>query len=313
MASSSRKAIYAALAGNCLVAATKFVAALLTGSSAMLSEGIHSVVDTGNEILLLYGLRRAQLPADEEFPFGHGKEVYFWSFVVALLIFSAGAGFSIFKGLNQLIAPTPVKDMYVNYIVIGLAAVFEGISLHVGFKEFSKTKGKWGYVKAVHRGKDPSILVVLFEDSAAILSLVTAFLGIFLSHITGSLYFDGAASIVIGLILAGTAILLASETKSLLIGESANREVVQGIRELATQFKEISHINEILTMHMGPDFILVNISVDFVDPIQADEIEAAVARLDSAIKQAYPLVKRVFVEAEAWRAKDAGMQAGSGI
>jgi len=304
MMSSSRIAIYAALAGNCLIAVMKFVAALLTGSSAMLSEGIHSVVDTGNEILLLYGLRRARMPADEEFPFGHGKEVYFWSFVAALQIFAAGAGFSIFKGISHLIAPTPVSNLYVNYIVIGLAAVFEGSSLYVGVKQFEKTKGKWGYVQAVHRGKDPSILVVLFEDSAAILSLVTAFLGIFLSHITGSHYFDGAASIIIGLILAGTAILLASETKGLLIGESANREVVSGIREIATAFKEIRHVNEILTMHMGPDFILVNISVDFVDPILADKIETTVANLDRTIKQSYPLVKRVFVEAEAWRTKD---------
>ena len=311
--SSSRKAIYAALAGDCLIATTKFAAALLTGSSAMLSEGIHSVVDTGNEILLLYGLRRARLPADEEFPFGHGKEIYFWSFVVSLQIFAAGAGSSIFNGIHHLISPTPVKNLYVNYIVIGLAAVFEGSSLYVEFKEFSKSKGKRGYVQAVRHGKDPSIFVVLFEDSAALLSLVTAFLGIFLSHITGSHYFDGAASIVIGLILAGTAILLASETKGLLIGESANLEVVQGIREIAASFKEISHVNEILTMHMGPDFILVNISVDFVDPIMADEIEAAVSRLDRALKQAYPLIKRVFVEAEAWRAKAPGMIAGSGI
>jgi cation diffusion facilitator family transporter len=313
MASSSRKAIYAALAGNCLIAATKLVAAMLTGSSAMMSEVIHSVVDTGNEILLLYGLRRSQMPADEDFPFGHGKEVYFWSFVVALLIFSAGAGFSIFKGISQLITPTPVKDMYVNYIVIGLAAVFEVGSSYVGFKEFAKTKGKWGYIQAVQRGKDPSVLVVLLENSAAILSLITAFLGIFLSHITGSHYFDAAASIVIGLILAGTAILLASETKGLLIGESANKEVIQGIREIAAGFKEISYVNEILTMHIGPDFILVIISVDFVDPIQADEIETTVARLDRTIKQANPLVKRVFVEAESWRAKDTSMQAGLGI
>lgn len=291
----------------------KFVAALLTGSSGMMSEGIHSVVDTGNEVLLLYGLRRAQLPADEEFPFGHGKEVYFWSFVVALLIFAGGAGFSIFKGISHLIAPTPIKNLYVNYIVIALAAVFEGSSLYVGYKEFAKTKGTWGYVQAIHRGKDPTILVVLFEDSAALLSLVTAFLGIFLSHMTGSYYYDGAASIAIGVILAGTAILLAFETKGLLIGESANKEVVQGIRELATAFKEISHVNEILTMHMGPNFILVNISVDFVDPILADEIETTVARLDTTIKQAYPLVKRVFVEAEARRARETGMQAGSGI
>ena len=313
MMSSSRKAIYAALAGDCLIAATKFVAALLTGSSAMLSEGIHSVVDTGNEILLLYGLRRARLPADEQFPFGHGKEVYFWSFVVALQIFAAGAGSSIFNGIHHLVSPTPVRNMYVNYLVIALAAVFEIGSSYVGFKEFRKTKGNWGYAQAVHRGKDPSILVVLLENSAALLSLVTAFLGIFLSHITGNLFFDGAASIVIGIILAGTAIQLASETKSLLIGESANKEVVQGIRAVVTGFKEISHVNEILTMHMGPDFILVIISVDFVDPIQADEIETAVARLDRTIKETYPLVKRVFVEAEAWRAKDTGMQAGAGI
>ena len=313
MASPARNAIYAALAGNCLIAATKLVAAMLTGSSAMMSEVIHSVVDTGNEILLLYGLRRSRLPADENFPFGHGKEVYFWSFVVALLIFSAGAGFSIYKGISHLISPTPVKNLYVNYIVIGLAAVFEVGSSYVGFKEFVKTKGKWGYFQAVHRGKDPSILVVFLENTAALLSLFTAFLGILLSQITGSHYFDGVSSIVIGLILAGTAILLATETKSLLIGESANKEVVQGIRAIATAFKEFSHVNEILTMHMGPDFILVIISVDFVDPIQADEIESTVARLDRTIKQAFPLVKRVFVEAEKWRAKEVGLQEGAGI
>jgi cation diffusion facilitator family transporter len=196
MTSSSRKAIYAALAGNCLIAATKLCAAMLTGSSAMMSEVIHSVVDTGNEILLLYGLRRSRLPADENFPFGHGKEVYFWSFVVALLIFYTGAGFSIYKGISNLISPTPVKNLYVNYIVIGLAAVFEVGSSYVGFKEFVKTKGKWGYFQAVQRGKDPSILVVFLENTAAILSLITAFLGILLSHITGSHYFDGVSSIV---------------------------------------------------------------------------------------------------------------------
>lgn len=313
MVSSAKRAIYAALVGDCLIVVLKFGAALLTGSSAMLSEGIHSVVDTGNDVLLLYGLRQARRPADERFPFGHGKEIYFWSFVVALLIFAAGAGSSIFKGISHLISPTPVQNLYLNYIVLAMAGVFEGFSWSVGFKEFSKTKGRWGYARAVHRAKDSSILVVLFEDSAAILSLLTAFFGIFLSHITGSYFFDGAASIVIGLILAGTALLLASETKGLLMGESANKEVEQGIRDIASAFKGISHVNEILTMQMGPDFILANISVDFVDPILADEIEATVSRLDKAIKQAYPLVKRVFVEAEARRVKDVGTQAGAGI
>jgi cation diffusion facilitator family transporter len=304
MAASSLKVIYAALAGNCLIAITKFIAAIMTGSPAMLSEAIHSVVDTSNQILLLYGLRRSKMPADKEFPFGHGKEIYFWSFVVAILLFAGGAGLSIFKGIDHLITPTDVKSSYVNYGVIGLATIFEGTSWYIALREFSKSKGKWGYFQAVHRGKDPSIYIVLLEDSAAMMGLAVAFLGILLSQVTGSPYFDSSAAIVIGLILGGTAILLASETKSLLIGESANQEVVQGIREIAYSCKEIKQVNEILTMHMGPDFILVNVSVDFVDPILATEVEVTVAGLDRAIKRAYPHVQRVFVEVETWRTKD---------
>ncbi|MGZ6292053.1 MAG: cation diffusion facilitator family transporter, partial [Syntrophales bacterium] len=306
MAASSLKVIYAALAGNCLIAITKFIAALMTGSPAMFSEAIHSVVDTGNQFLLLYGLRRSKMPADKEFPFGHGKEIYFWSFVVAILLFAGGAGLSIFKGIDHLITPTDVTSSYVNYGVIGLATIFEGTSWYIALREFSKIKGKWGYFQAVHRGKDPSIYIVLLEDSAALIGLAVAFLGILLSQVTGNPCFDSSAAIFIGLILGGTAILLASETKSLLIGESANEEVVQGIREIAYLSKEIKHVNEILTMHMGPDFILVNVSVDFVDPILATEVEVTVARLDGAIKRAYPQVQRIFVEVETWRAKDSG-------
>jgi cation diffusion facilitator family transporter len=303
VAPSSRKVIYAALAGNCLIAITKVVAALMTGSSAMLSEAIHSGADTGNEILLLYGLRRAKMPADKEFPFGHGKEVYFWSFVVAVVLFAGGAGLSIYKGIDHLVSPVPVKHSYVNYGVIGLAVVFEGASWYIALTEFARSKGAWGYIEAVHRGKDPSIFIVLLEDSAAIIGLGVAFIGILISHITGSPAYDAAAAVIIGLILAGTAIVLASETKSLLIGESANKEVVQGIREIACSCKEIKQVNEVLTMHMGPDFILVNISVDFVDPILATEVEVTVAGLDRAIKQAYPQVQRIFVEIETWRAR----------
>ena len=304
MATSSRKVIYAALAGNCLIAMTKVVAALMTGSSAMLSEAIHSGADTGNEILLLYGLRRAKLPADNEFPFGHGKEIYFWSFVVAIVLFAGGAGLSMYKGVEQLVSPVPVKHSYINYGVIGLALIFEGISWYIALTEFAKSKGAWGYFQAIHRGKDPSIFIVLLEDSAAIIGLVVAFMGILLSHITGSPVYDAAAAVIIGLILAGTAILLASETKSLLIGESANKEVIQGIREIACLYKEIKQVNEVLTMHMGPDFILVNISVDFVDPILATEVEVTVAGLERAIKRAYPEVQRIFIEVETWRAKE---------
>ena len=304
MAASSRKVIYAALAGNCLIAMTKVVAAFMTGSSAMLSEAVHSGADTGNQILLLYGLRRAKLPADNEFPFGHGKEIYFWSFVVAIVLFAGGAGLSMYKGIAQLVSPLPVRHSFINYGVIGLAMVFEGISWYIALTEFAKSKGTWGYIQAIHRGKDPSIFIVLLEDSAAIVGLVVAFTGILLSHVTGIPAYDAAAAVIIGLILAGTAILLASETKGLLIGESANKEVVQGIRDIACLYKEIKQVNEVLTMHMGPDFILVNISVDFVDPILATAVEATVAGLDSAIKRAYPLVQRIFVEVETWRRKE---------
>lgn len=304
MVTSSRKVIYIALVGNCLIAITKFVAAFMTGSSAMLSEAIHSGADSGNEILLLYGLRRAKIPADKEYPFGHGKEIYFWSFVVAIVLFAGGAGLSIYKGIDQLVSPVLVKYSYVNYCVICLALIFEGTSWYFALTEFARSKGAWGYIQAVRRAKDPSVFIVMLEDSAAIIGLVVAFIGILLSHITGSTVYDAAAAVIIGLILAGTAILLASETKSLLIGESANKEVVQGIREIACSCKEIKQVNEVLTMHMGPDFILVNISVDFVDPILATEVEVAVAGLDKAIKLAYPQVQRIFIEVETWRAKE---------
>jgi len=304
LATTYRKVIYIALAGNCLIAISKFIAAIITGSSAMLSEAIHSVADTGNEILLLYGLRRSELPADNEFPFGHGKEIYFWSFVVAIVLFAGGAGLSLYKGIDQLVAPVPVRHSTVNYGIIGLALIFEGTSWYFALKAFDRSKGRWGYIQAVLRSKDPSIFIVLLEDSAAIIGLFVAFIGILLSHITGSTVYDAAASIMIGLILAGTAFLLASETKSLLIGESAHSEVVQGIREIACSHKEIKHVNEVLTMHMGPDFILVNISVDFVDPIMATGVEATVAGLDRAIKQSYPQVQRIFIEVETWRAKE---------
>jgi len=275
----------------------------MTGSSAMLSEAIHSVADTGNEILLLYGLRQAKIPPDNEFPFGHGKEIYFWSFVVAIVLFAGGAGLSLFKGIDHLVSPVPVKHSYINYVVIGLALIFEGTSWYIALKAFAGKKGAWGYIQAVHRGKDPTYFIVLLEDSAAIAGLTVALAGIFFSQITGNPDYDAAAAVIIGLILAGTAILLASETKSLLIGESANKEVVQGIREIASSCKEIKQVNEVLTMHMGPDFILVNISVDFVDPILATEVEVTVAGLDRTIKQSYPKVQRIFIEIETWRAK----------
>ena len=306
MAGSSKKVIYAALFGNALVAITKFIAAAMTGSSAMLSEGIHSVVDTGNQLLLLLGLHKAKKPADDRYPFGHGKEVYFWSFVVALLIFAVGAGVSLYEGIHHLLHPEPIESPYINYIVLSLAIVFEGAALYFALTEFTRAKGKWGYLEAVQKGKDPTTFVVLFEDSAAILGLLVAFLGVFLSQVTGNLIYDGLASIVIGLILGGTAIWLAYETKGLLIGESANVKVVASIREIVASYPQVEHINEVLTMHMGPKYILANLSVDFHDKVTASELEETIAGLDAQIKQSWPNVKRIFIEAEARKAQHWG-------
>lgn len=299
MSASSRKVIYAALAGNTLIAIVKFVAAFLSGSSAMLSEGIHSLVDTGNQVLLLLGIRRSQRPADAQFPYGHGKEVYFWSFVVAILIFAVGAGISIYEGIKHLLHPEPLGDVTVNYIVLGFAMLFEGMAWSIALKEFRKVRGRLGYLEAVRRGKDPTMFLVLFEDSAAMLGLVAAFIGILLSQQTGLVQFDAVASIIIGLILGGTAVWLAIETHGLLIGEAATADVVYGIRRIAGACECVEKVNEVLTMHMGPDYVLANISMDFRDAMSVGQLEREIARMDREIKTAFPEVRRVFIEAEA--------------
>ena len=297
-ASSSKKVVYAALVGNFLIAVTKFFAAAATGSSAMLSEGIHSMVDTGNQGLLLLGMARAKRPAGKTHPFGHGKEIYFWSFIVAILIFAVGAGISIYEGVHHLQHPVHSTNPTLNYIVLALAFVFEGVAWTIALREFRRAKGERGYLEAVHRGKDPTLFVVLFEDSAAMAGIIVAFLGVFLGHVTGNPYFDGAASVLIGVILAATALLLAIETKGLLIGESADERVVRGIREIAASYEDIEHVNEVLTLHMGPDFILLNLSVDFTDDASAEDVEKSISMMGVEIKRAFPRVKRIFVEPE---------------
>ena len=301
MPSGSTRVIVAALLGNSLIAVTKFAAAAYTGSSAMLSEGVHSLVDTGNQVLLLFGLKQSRKPPDDDFPFGHGKEVYFWSFVVAILIFAVGAGVSLYEGVVRVMSPHPVENVIVNYFVLGFAMVFEGGAWFFALKEFDRVKGSRGYIDAVQEGKDPTFFVVLFEDSAAMLGLTVAFIGVWLGDVTGIAIFDGVASIIIGLILGGTAAWLAYETKGLLIGERANREVVDGIRRIVRAQRAVRHVNEVLTMHMGPEFILVNISVDFADSLRVGEIEETAAHMDHQIKTHFPNVKRVFIEAEARR------------
>ena len=298
MAAGAKKVVYAALAGNLAIAVTKFIAAAITGSSAMLSEGVHSVVDTGNQALLLYGMRRARKPADERFPFGHGKEIYFWSFVVALLVFALGAGVSFYQGVHHLLYPVEMERPIVNYVVLGFAALFEAGTWIVAFQAFRAKAGSRGYVEAVRRGKDPTDFAVLLEDSAALAGIGVAFLGVLFGHITGDPRFDGAASILIGFILAATAIWLARETKGLLIGESANREVVSEIKRLAGSYREIDRVNEVLTMHIGPEYILANISVDIACDVPRGRAHAIMDELDVRIKRADPRVKRVFIESQ---------------
>lgn len=298
MASGSKKVIYAALIGNGLIAITKFFAASVTGSAAMLSEGIHSLVDTGNQSLLLFGMHRAKRPADEKHPFGYASEIYFWAFVVAILIFAVGAGVSIYEGIQKVITPHQIVDPTINYIVLSVALVFEGVAWAIAFKEFSKTKGRRGYLQALRKSKDPTIFTVLFEDTAAMLGLVVAFIGIYCAVTFDLPVLDGAASIVIGLILTGAAMVLAYETKGLLIGEGASPEVVAAITNIVEATPTIDRLNEIRTLHRGPQDVLLALSVDFEDNVLAGKVEEAIYQLEIAIKTRFPMVKRLFIEVQ---------------
>ena len=297
-AEGSTKVVIAAFIGNGLIAVTKFVAAGLTGSSAMFSEAVHSVVDTGNQALMLYGIKRSQRPADARHPFGYGPELYFWAFVVALLLFATGAGVSIYEGIQKILDPRPVTSVHINYIVLGLALVFEGGAFFIAFREFNRVKGGRGYLTAVRVSKDPALFTVLAEDSAALLGLTIAFIGLALAEVLDMPVLDGVASVAIGLVLAATAILLAYETKGLLIGEAASPEVVARLRRIIGADRAVDRINEILTMHMGPRDVLLNLSVDFHSSLSSDEVEAEVTRLERQIKTAFPEITRVFIEAE---------------
>ena len=301
---SSKKTIYAALAGNGMIALTKFFASAYTGSSAMFSEAIHSVVDTGNQILLLYGIKRSERPADKTHPFGYGMEVYFWSFVVAILLFGLGSGVSIYEGFSKIQNPHPVTNPFVNYIVIGFAIIFETIAFSVAYRELRKTKGSQSLIKAIRTSKDPTIFTVLFEDFAALLGLMVAGLAIYLGEVLNLPILDGIASVIIGLILALTASLLAFECKGLLCGEAANDQIVAGIKDIVKGETDVLYINEILTMHLGPQDILLNISLDFKDAMPSGNVETTISELETSIKSKFPEIKRVFIEAQSWMAQD---------
>jgi cation diffusion facilitator family transporter len=293
---SSKKVIYAALIGNFLIAITKFVAAAWTGSSAMLSEGVHSLVDTGNELLLLYGLHRSAKPPDKAHPLGHGRELYFWTFIVALLIFSLGAGVSIYEGIIHLRRPEPMESPLVAYVVLGLSLLFEGGSWWIALKEFRKAKGPLGYFRAVRESKDPTTFTVLFEDTAALAGLLIALAGV-----TAAQYFempelDGVASLGIGAVLAVTALVLARETKGLLIGEAANKRLEGSVLAIAQADPAVERANGVMTVHLAPNQVVAALSAEFSDELRTPDIEACVTRVEAKIRQAHPEITTLFIK-----------------
>ena len=287
-----------AIGCNLAVAASKFVAAALTGSSAMVSEGIHSVVDVGDGLLLLLGRHRSHRPADAIHPFGHGRELYFWSLVVALIIFGMGGGVSAYEGILHLRQPQPLQHVTWNYLVLGIAALFDGASWTIAIRALWRQKnpndGVW---TAFQRSKDPSVFIVLLEDSAALIGILIAFGGIFLGEKLGSPYLDGVASILIGLLLAAVAAVLAYEIQGLIVGERADGRVVQSIRAIVGQDPAVEQVNPPLTMQLGPHDVLVNLDVRFRRRLSMPDLEAAIERLERRIRERHPDVRRIFIEA----------------
>ena len=301
--------VYAALGGNLAIAATKFVAAAITGSSAMLSEGVHSLVDTTNEGLLLYGMARASRAPDRTHPFGYGRELYFWAFIVSLLVFALGAGVSVYEGVSHLLHPEPMERPLVNYIVLLASMVFEGISWVIALRDFRAHKGELGYFQAFRRSKDPTTFTVLFEDSAALLGLVIALAGIGAAQWLAMPRLDGVASIAIGTVLAISSLLLARETKGLLIGESAHPQVRDAILRIAGADPDVRSANGVLTVQMGPDEVVAALSAEFRDALDTTQIEACINRIESAIKTTHPAVSILFVKPQAlevWEQRTSG-------
>ncbi|UNW06686.1 MULTISPECIES: cation diffusion facilitator family transporter [unclassified Acinetobacter] len=297
MSSESNKiVVYAALFGNLAIALVKFVAAYITNSSAMLSEAIHSVVDTLNEILLLYGMKKAEQRPDALHPFGYGRELYFWAFIVALMVFALGAIVSIYQGIQHIIHPEEMQDPMINYVVLGIAILCEGFSWFVALKTFRKMKGKMGYFEAFRRSKDPTTFTVLFEDTAALIGLFIALTGIFLAHQLNIPELDGAASILIGVVLAVSAWLLGRETKGLLLGETADPRLRENVLNIAQQDAAVYSANGVLTEQMGAHQVIASLSLEFKDDLTSDEIEACVNRIEAQIKQLHPEIITLFVK-----------------
>jgi cation diffusion facilitator family transporter len=293
----SKMALYGALAANIAVAIVKFIAASVTGSSAMLSEGIHSTVDSSNELLLLWGIHKSKKPADEIHPFGYGQELYFYTLIVSVLIFGFGGGMSAYEGVMHIKHPIVIADPTWNYIVLGCSAVFEGISLVLPWRKFTKVNGSAHFWRKLRDSKDPAFFVIIFENGAALAGLFIAFCGVFFSHYFHLPVLDGDASIVIGLVLAFVAIILIIESRNLLIGESATKEKIKTIYDIVDADQDVIKLNCPLTMQMGPDELLLALDVRFKNELTSGDITTAVQRLEKNIREKLPDVKKIFIEA----------------
>ena len=295
MSAHNNRTLLIAFAANLGIAVSKFVAAAITGSSAMLTEGVHSVVDSANQLLLMWGRRQANRPADALHPFGYGRELYFWSFVVAVLVFALGAGVSVYEGIIHIANPEHAVSPIIAYAVLFIAFVLEGGSTVAAFREFKEAKGELGWVQAVLRSKDPPAFIVLLENGAAMAGILVAAIGLALSQLTGNPFFDGAASVVIGIILGLTAFLLAVESKALLIGEAADPELVKGLAHLAEAKIGVVAVGDVLTVHSAPDQVTAMMSVDFDDAISCRDVERIVCEIEEEAASRWPEVRRLFV------------------
>ena len=302
-AGSSNIAIFGAIAANSAIAVSKFVAAFFTGSSAMLSEGIHSLVDTGNGMLLLFGIKLSKSPPDEKHPFGYGNEVFFWSFIVAILIFALGGGIAIYEGVRHVLHPRQLENVQWNYLVLALAMVFEGSALRLALKQFNVSRRNKPFLRALRDSKDTSTIAIVVEDSAALIGLMIALLSVFLGHVSGWPYFDGIGSILIGLLLVGVSFFFAAECKALLIGEGLLPEEVEEIQRVLEEETRVLAYRRPLSLYFGPSEVLVNLDVNFVDELTSDEIEVTIDRIEARIKTALPAVNRIYIEADSIKTK----------
>jgi len=291
----STRTLVVALVANLGIAVSKFFAAWITGSSAMLTEGVHSVVDSTNQLLLMWGRRAAKKPPDRYHPFGYGRELYFWSFVVAVLVFALGAGVSVYEGIIHIAEPEEAISPIIAYVVLLVAFLLEGWSTLEAFQDFKKAKGDLGWFQAVRRSKDPPAFIVLLENGAAMAGIIAAAVGLMLSQLTGDPFYDGAASVVIGIILALTAFVLAFESKGLLIGEAADPALVKSLHDLACSQPGVVGVGDVLTVHSSPDQITVMMNVDFRDDMLAGEVERIVCHVEEEARERWPAVRRLFV------------------